>query len=152
MTSNDHDIGVLNDLIETVIDSADGYESAAKASDTSRFLAIFVRRGGERQSLTVQLQSQVRALGGTPEDDGTILASAHRMFLNLRHAVSSDDKTIIDEVESGEDHIKDKFEDALADNELSPPTRAVIADAYDIIKDGHDEIRDLKHAIHGGER
>lgn len=152
MTGKDHDIGILNDLIETVIDSADGYKSAATEADASRFSEIFLRRGTERQLLTKKLQSKVRELGGTPEDDGTVLASAHRMFLNLRRAVSSDDKAVIDDVEAGEDHIKGKFEDALADNALSPTTRAEVLDAYEIIKDGHDEIRDLKHAIHGGER
>ena len=152
MTSSEHDIGILNSLIETVIDSADGYKEAAEEADGSQFSEIFLRRGTERQMLTDRLQSQVLAMGGTPEDDGTLLASAHRAFLNLRHAFSSGDKAVIDEVESGEDHIKGKFEDALADNELTSSTRAVITDAYQVIKDGHDEIRDLKHAIHGGER
>ena len=152
MTSNQHDIDTLNDLIETVIDSADGYQHAIKETETSRFSEIFARRGAERQLLTEQLQAQVRALGGAPEDDGTMLASAHRMFLNLRHAVAGGDQAVIDEVESGEDHIKAKFEDAMKDMEVSATTRTIIEDAYDIVKDGHDEIRDLKHAMHGGER
>jgi uncharacterized protein (TIGR02284 family) len=152
MTSNQHDIDTLNNLIETVIDSADGYQHAIKETETSRFSDIFARRGAERQMLTEQLQAQVRALGGSPEDDGTLLASAHRMFLNLRHAVAGGDQAVIDDVEAGEDHIKAKFEDALADTELSAATRQIIEDAYAIVKDGHDEIRDLKHAMHGGER
>lgn len=46
-------------------------------------------------------------LGGTPEDNGTVLGSAHRMFLNLKSVVTGqDDKAIIAEVEQGEDHIK----------------------------------------------
>ena len=152
MTSNEHDIDTLNDLIETVIDSADGYQHAIKETETSRFSEIFARRGAERQMLTEQLQSQVRMLGGSPEDDGTLLASAHRVFLNLRHAVAGGDKAVIDEVEAGEDHIKAKFEDAMANSELSETTRTMIADAYEIVKEGHDEIRDLKHMMQGGER
>jgi uncharacterized protein (TIGR02284 family) len=147
--STDHDIKVLNSLIETVIDSADGYSEAAKASETSRFTPIFFRRGAERQNLTAQLQSEVRALGGEPEDDGTMLAGAHRMFLNLRNSISSDDVTVVDQVEAGEDHIKHKFEDAIRDNEISPAVKAIIEQAYVVVKDGHDEIRDLKHSLHG---
>lgn len=151
MSSNDHDIRLLNGLIETVIDSADGYQNAASASDASRFTEIFQRRGAERQRLTSELQAQVRALGGTPEDDGTLLASAHRMFTNLRNTASGGDKSVIDDVEAGEDHIKAKFEDAIEDRDVSPATAAVIARAYETVKAGHDEIRDLKHAIHAGE-
>jgi uncharacterized protein (TIGR02284 family) len=148
--STDHDIKTLNSLIETVIDSADGYTQASKEATGSRFTSIFQRRGAERQELTTRLQSKVRELGGTPEDDGTILAGAHRMFLNLRNSMSSDDTTIVDQVEAGEDHIKHKFEDAQRDNELSPAAKADIDEAYLIVKAGHDEIRDLKHSLHAG--
>lgn len=146
--STDHDIKTLNSLIETVIDSADGYSEAAKASEDSRFNPIFFRRGSERQALTADLQNKVRALGGKPEDDGTLLASAHRLFLNLRNSMSTNDVAIVDQVEAGEDHIKHKFEDAIRDTEVSPAVKAIIEDAYVIVKDGHDEIRDLKHSLH----
>lgn len=148
--STEHDIKTLNALIETVIDSADGYTQAAQEIPGSRFTEIFHRRGAERHQLTTSLQAKVRALGGTPEDHGTLLASAHRVFLNLRNAMSSNDTTVIDQVEAGEDHIKHKFEDAQRDNELTPATRADIDEAYLIVKAGHDEIRDLKHALHAG--
>ena len=152
MTTHENDIDVLNSLIETVIDSADGYTHAIKETETSRFSEIFARRGAERHALTRQLQMHVRNLGGTPEDDGTMLASAHRVFINLRHAIAGGDVAVIDEVEAGEDHIKAKFEDAMEDADVSAATKALIAEAYVIVKDGHDEIRDLKHAVHGGER
>ena len=152
MTTHENDIDVLNSLIETVIDSADGYTHAIKETETSRFSEIFARRGAERHALTRQLQMHVRNLGGTPEDDGTMLASAHRVFINLRHAIAGGDVAVIDEVEAGEDHIKAKFEDAMEDRDVSPATQAIIAEAYVAVKEGHDEIRDLKHAVHGGER
>jgi uncharacterized protein (TIGR02284 family) len=146
--STDHDIKTLNSLIETVIDSADGYTQASKETTGSRFNEIFQRRGAERQDLAVRLQSKVRALGGTPEDEGTMLAGAHRMFTNLRNSMSSDDTTVVDQVEAGEDHIKHKFEDAQRDRDVSPATMTDINEAYLIVKDGHDEIRDLKHSLH----
>lgn len=151
MANNDHEISVLNGLIETVIDSADGYKNAAGATETSRFTEIFQRRGSERQRLTTELQTQVRVLGGTPEDDGTLLASAHRMFTNLRNKIAGGDKAVIDEVEAGEDYVKAKFEDAIEDRQVSPSIAAIIQNAYETVKAGHDEIRDLKHAIHAGE-
>jgi uncharacterized protein (TIGR02284 family) len=148
--STEHDVKALNSLIETVIDSADGYTEASKTAGP-RFQEIFQRRGVERRQLTTQLQAKVRALGGEPEEEGTLLAGAHRMFLNLRNSVSSDDVTIVDQVEAGEDHIKHKFEDAQRDRDISPATRADIDDAYLVVKAGHDEIRDLKHALHAAQ-
>lgn len=144
-----HDISTLNGLIATTIDSVDGYTEAAKDSESSRFNSIFVSRATERQQVVSKLQQQVASLGGNAEDDGTLLAGAHRMFLNLKATVTGqDDQAIVDEVERGEDHIKAKYEDALADNDVSPSTKAVIQEAYTSVRRGHDEMRDIKHAMH----
>ncbi len=148
--STDHDIKVMNSLIGTVIDNADGYTEAARAAGGSRYSEIFQRRGAERQELAVRLQGKVRSLGGTPEDDGTMLARAHRMFLSLCNSLSSDETAIVDQAEAGEDHIKHKFAEAQSDREVSPGTMADIHDAYSIIKAGHDEIRDLGRSLHAG--
>ena len=78
-----------------------------------------------------------------------MLASAHRLFVNLRTSVTSADNTaVVDEVERGEDHIKHKFEDAMNDNELSPPAMSAISDVYVSVRNGHDQMRDLKKMLH----
>jgi uncharacterized protein (TIGR02284 family) len=85
---------------------------------------------------------------GTAEDDGTVLGGAHRMFMNLKSVVTGrDEKAIIAEVEQGEDHIKAKFEDAIADGELSPQVMHTIRECFVSIKQRHDEMRDLKHSM-----
>jgi uncharacterized protein (TIGR02284 family) len=135
-------------LIATTLDSVDGYTEAAKDSENSRFTPLFTSRAAERRQVVANLQQQVRSLGGNPEDDGTILAGAHRMFLNLKATLTGkDDKAIINEVEAGEDHIKAKFEDAIADRDLSPAVRAVVEQNYVSVKEGHDEMRDIKHSM-----
>lgn len=148
MSSTSHDISTLNSLIATTIDSVDGYTEAAKDSESGRFGALFTSRAGERRQVASRLQQQVTSLGGNPEDDGTALAGAHRVFLNLKSVITGkDDKAIINEVEAGEDHIKAKFEDAIRDTELSAGVRALIEEAYVSVKQGHDEMRDIKHSM-----
>jgi uncharacterized protein (TIGR02284 family) len=149
MADAKHDISVLNGLIATTLDSADGYTEAAKDADNSRFGAMFTARAGERREVAQSLQSVVASLGGEPEDDGTILAKAHRMFTGLRNSISGGDTVVVDEVERGEDHIKTKFEDAMQDGEVSQPTRTAIEQAYASVRSGHDQMRDLKHSLHG---
>jgi uncharacterized protein (TIGR02284 family) len=150
MTDTNHDISVLNSLIATTLDSVDGYTEAATETNNSSFSTLFNGLASERRQLVSRLQQEVTALGGEAEDDGTILASAHRAFLNLKSAVTGhDDKAIINEVEAGEDHIKAKFEEALEDTELSAPVLTMIGSAYDSVKAGHDEIRDIKHSFQG---
>jgi len=148
MTETSHDIRTLNGLIATTLDSVDGYTEAAKDAQNSRYAQLFTARAGERRQVVTALQAEVSRLGGNPEDDGTVLAGAHRAFLDLKAAVTGqDDKAIVDEVERGEDHIKAKFEAALKDSELSPATMSAIETAYGSVRAGHDEMRDLKHSL-----
>lgn len=148
--SNEHDIKTLNNLIATTLDSAEGYGEAAKDAKSEQLISLFRTRSTERRDAASKLQQGVRSLGGEPEDDGTALASAHRMFVNLRASLTSKDNTaVVDEVERGEDHIKAKFEDAMEDTELSPATMAVITGVYTSVRSGHDQMRDIKKTLHG---
>lgn len=148
-TPNHHDIHVLNSLIETTIDSADGYREAAKETDKANYRTLFEARSFERQQVAADLQGTVRNLGGEPEDDGTILAKAHRAFLDVKHALLRDEQAVVNSVENGEDFIKGKFETALDDSDVSSTTREAIRRAYATVKDGHDQMRDLKHSLEG---
>jgi uncharacterized protein (TIGR02284 family) len=149
MKSN-HDIKTLNSLIETTLDSADGYAEAAKDAKSPQLVPLFSERSSERKQVASTLQQCVRSLGGKPDDDGTVLASAHRMFVNLRASLTSNDnKAVVDEVERGEDHLKSKFESAMKDADLSPDTQASITNAYASVRSGHDQMRDIKRAFHG---
>jgi uncharacterized protein (TIGR02284 family) len=148
MDVRNHDIETLNDLIKTTIDSVDGYRSAAEDADSHQFQSIFFERANERQQVAEELRQHVRALGGDPQDNGSILAGAHRAFMDLRDAVTgSDDQAVIAEVERGEDHIKAKFEDALEDGNLGTETRSMIGQCYESVKSGHDQMRDLKNGM-----
>lgn len=149
--NNDHDIKTLNSLIETTLDSADGYAEAAKDAKSQQLIALFQARSTERKKVAGTLQECVRSLGGDPEDDGTVLASAHRVFVNLRASLTSkDNKAVVEEVERGEDHIKAKFEDAMKDTDVSPATMSVISVAYQSVRSGHDQMRDIKQAFQQG--
>jgi uncharacterized protein (TIGR02284 family) len=142
-----HDIKVLNSLIETTLDSADGYGQAAERASNTSYKNLFSQWSTERRQVVNDLQGQVRVLGGTPDDDGSTLAAGHRMFLKLRDSVTKSDESVIDEVERGEDFIKAKYEEALEDDELSASVKDAVVRAYSSIKSGHDQARDLKHSF-----
>ena len=141
-------IGTLNTLIATTIDSVTGYEESAANVENERFREIFRKRASERQSVVEELRAEVRRLGGNPEDDGSFLGKAHQRFEDLKAAVTGrDEKAIINEVERGEDYIKEKFETALNNSDLSGESRAVVERAYQSVRSGHDQISQLKHGM-----
>jgi uncharacterized protein (TIGR02284 family) len=143
MSSNaTHDISVLNGLIETTIDSVDGYRRSAQEATSSRFSAEFLDRASEREAVVSKLRERVRQLGGNPEDDGSVLAAAHRAFLSLRDKVTGgSDESVIAEVDHGESYLNGKWEAALKDDGLSAETRSLVQQCYESVREGHQRFR-----------
>ena len=143
-------VKVLNSLIETTLDSANGYEEAAENIPDGQLKTLFAERSRRRVDLSRQLQEEVRTFGGTPEHDQSMLGKAHNKFVDLKNAVmgGASEKAVIDEVERGEDFIKGKFEQAMRDDDLPANARAVVSQAYESIRADHDQISALKHSLH----
>ena len=145
---NDHDVSVLNSLIETTIDSVDGYRHSAGEATNPTFADIFRRRAQEREQVVARLRERVVELGGTPEEEGGLLAKAHRRFLSLRDAVSGrDDKAVIAEVDRGESWLNSKWEAALADDKLAADTQRLLRELYQSVRSGHDQWETIHRQI-----
>jgi uncharacterized protein (TIGR02284 family) len=139
MLNQTHDVTVLNSLIETTIDSVDGYRRSAQEATNSRFSEEFLQRASEREDVVSQLRARVRELGGETEDDGSLLAAAHRAFLTLRDKVTgSDDDAVIAEVDRGESYLNGKWEAALSDDGLSAESRTLVQKLYTSVRSGHE--------------
>ena len=148
-THDDRAVKVLNSLIETTMDSAHGYRSAAEGADNPEFKTMFAERAGKREELCRRLQQEVRTFGGEPEDDQSLMGRVHNKFAEMRgDLMGRDDKGVIDEVERGEDVIKAKFEAATRDTDLPEPARQLVTTAYAEVKADHDTISQLKHRMH----
>jgi uncharacterized protein (TIGR02284 family) len=148
MDNRQTEISTLNTLITTLIDSVNGYEDAAANSDAGRFQQIFRERAGERQRVVEDLRAEVRRLGGEPEDSGSFIGKTHQRWLDLKAAVTGrDEKSIINSVETGEDYLKEKFETALKEGDLSGESRAAVERAYQSVRAGHDQISQIKHGL-----
>jgi uncharacterized protein (TIGR02284 family) len=152
METRTTDITTLNTLIGTLLDSVEGYTESAEGVRDPDLRQRFLSRARERQQAVAELQATVARCGGNPEDDATTLGGIHRAFVNLKQAVTgSDDKAILNEVERGEDYLKEKFEAALQMDDLAPEARQAIQRAWDSVKGGHDEMAALKHRREGAE-
>jgi uncharacterized protein (TIGR02284 family) len=144
-----HAVKVLNSLIETTLDSANGYKEAAENVTNPEYRTLFSDRSRARLDLTRRLQAEVRTFGGQPEEDGSVLGALHNKFVDVKTALlgGADDKAVITEVERGEDFIKAKYEMALKDEELPAEARVAITQACEEVRRDHDQMSALKHSL-----
>lgn len=142
----DTNISVLNGLIEVSCDCEEGFRKAAEDAKDPELKTLFSSCMTEYAAAVRELQEQVVALGGKPEDHGSIAGALHRGWVSLRSAVSDrSDRAILEETEKGEDVAKKKFASALQEADLSFDIRALIERQYQSLLRHHDLIRDLRN-------
>ena len=127
MIGKSDDLTILKTLTSTLNDSINGYRESAEKVESQEFRELFNDFARQREQASIELKAEVRRLGGDPDDDGSTLGSLHQAWLDLKTAVTGrDDKAIINEVERGEDYLKEKFETALNDGDLGPDSRSIV--------------------------
>jgi len=144
MDNHDDVVKVLNDLIETCFDGANGFRTAAEGVSEDRLKSLFTDFARQRDQLSAELQSEVQRLGGEPVDSGSVAAAAHRGCMNIKSAVTGkDDGAIIAECERGEDAAVDEYEKALQ-LQMAEETAIIVRRQYAAVKATHDRVRDLE--------
>jgi uncharacterized protein (TIGR02284 family) len=142
--TNDDVISTLNGLIETCKDGQDGFKVAAEGVERSDLKSTFYDLGQQRAQFAGELQSLVREMGGDPETTGSISASLHRGWINIKSAVTGkDEAAILNEAERGEDAAKKAYNDALA-QDLPANVNTVVQTQTQAVIAGHDRIKNLR--------
>tara|TARA_R100000365_G_C2711568_1_gene46813 strand:- start:150 stop:620 length:471 start_codon:yes stop_codon:yes gene_type:complete len=143
---NETTLEKLQKLIRANIDSYNGFHESAEELKDERLATLFRSIGDERSAMAAELQQYVEFNGKEAEDDGSVAAKTHRIWINIRGKLNDGDATVIlIEAERGEDHIKEAYEDVLKDTAGSAMNDVLNAQ-YAKVKAGHDKIRDLRDA------
>jgi uncharacterized protein (TIGR02284 family) len=147
---NDDVIKTLNNLIETCKDGQNGFQTAADGVKNSELKTLFLAYSQQRAQFAGELQNEVLRLGGDPEQTGSVAASLHRGWMDIKSAVTGEDEAaIIAECERGEDSAVSNYKDALSEN-LPENIRSIVQSQYAQIKEAHDRIRALERASSKG--
>jgi uncharacterized protein (TIGR02284 family) len=123
---------VLNQLLRSAHDSADGFRQGASLARNPAFKSLFERRAQERAGLILTLEAEVKSFGADPVSDGTLVGEANRLVTYARDAVArSSDKGLIAELVRREALATRNFE-AVADDGLAPErARKIAAEALE---------------------
>ncbi len=145
-TLADETLNKLQKLIRANIDSYNGFHESAEELDDAGLKTLFKSLGDERSAMASELQNYVEFNGEEAEDDGSVAAKTHRIWINIRGKLNGGDPhVILIEAERGEDHIKEAYEEVLKDTAGSALNDVLLAQ-YARVKAGHDKIRDLRDA------
>lgn len=143
--ATDDVIDTLNDLIETSKDGENGFRECADNVNSPHLKSMFNTFALHCAQSAAELQAEVRRLGGDPESRGSVSASLHRGWINVKTAITGkDEDAVIAECERGEDVAVESYENALK-KDLPPDIRAIVERQYRGTKEHHDRVSALKH-------
>jgi uncharacterized protein (TIGR02284 family) len=140
---HDHVISTLNRLIENCKDGEMGFRTCADGASNLELKSLFEERAQGCAQAALDLQEQVRRLGGLPDEGGSASGVLHRVWVDLRSAVTgTDDQTILAELERGEDVAVNRYRSAL-EEDLPPDIRNLVERQLQGAARNYDEIRNL---------
>jgi uncharacterized protein (TIGR02284 family) len=141
MTAEDS-ISNLNSLIETCRNSELGFAEAARLIDDSRIQTVLEGYAHERAGFVKALQAEVKKLGGTPAESGTVGAALHLGWMDLKSAVTlGSPGAILSACETGEDSVWTHYKHVI-DSDISGESRAIVNKQWEKVKEA---IAHLQH-------
>jgi uncharacterized protein (TIGR02284 family) len=147
VADNDDVIDTLNDLIESSHDGEYGFTECAERVQAPDIKALLLRHAGECRSAAAELATQVRQLGGKPDEGGTASGAMHRGWVSVRGAVSGyTDLAMLEECERGEDVALGRYRKALKEN-LPANIRALVERQAQGAQRNHDQIKAIRDTL-----
>lgn len=149
-TDNDNVISTLNNLIETCKDGENGFRTAANGVKNPELTTLFNTYSQQRAQFAAELQAEVRNLGGDPENTGSVAATLHRGWINIKSTVTGEDEgAVVSECERGEDSAVKNYKEAL-NAALPANVQSILQRQFTQVKEAHDRIRALEKATSAG--
>ena len=126
----------LSSLVQMVIDSAEGYESAAENARAPELKQVLRDQAAKRRQLIADLNAELVRLGGERQERGTTTGAAHQIWTRISAAFKDKDEAAAERVEEGEDYLEKQFREALDRKDWDPATLRILQQAHAHIKEG----------------
>jgi uncharacterized protein (TIGR02284 family) len=150
MASTEQVVSTLNSLIETCRDGQEGFKTAAEGVGSEELKELFYSYAQQRASFVGELQDEVRRLGGEPDTSGSVTASLHRGWMDIRAAVTDgEESSILSECERGEAAALSNYRAAFG-ADLPASVHQIVERQFAEVKEAHNRIRNLGRAAGAG--
>jgi uncharacterized protein (TIGR02284 family) len=138
-------VSILNNLIETCKDGQEGFKTCAEDIKNPELKALFTKHAEECAHAAGELQTEVIALGGTPEDSTSVSGDLHRRWVDVKSIFTGkDEEAVLNEAERGEDVALKAYKEALAEP-LPANVYAIIERQFHGVQRNHDQIKALRN-------
>ena len=153
MENGNKTLELLNDLILINNDRIEGYEKSLKelkeSGEHTDWEQMFLRFIDDSRRYKMQIGAEVQALGKDMEQGTSASGKLHRAWIAVKETFTGHDvHNLLEEIERGEDAIKNAYVDALNSDDLPAYIIDMLDEQMQEILDAHDEIKLLRDSVH----
>jgi uncharacterized protein (TIGR02284 family) len=106
-------LSIIQELIQINLDSRDGLREAASNINKQSVVELFQDIARDRETQAAELSQLVTASGERPQNTGSAMAAAHRVWIDVRSMLGGGLHAMLSEAERGEAYINMKYEYAI---------------------------------------
>ena len=144
---NNESIDILNNLIVLNNDRIDGYKAAYTETYKEELRSMFTDLQETSSQCKIELEAEVKRLGGTPEEGTMILGKLHRGWMDIKAAITgSDSESILSSCKYGEQTIIKAYEDTLGEEveEVNHEQKAMLNRQLNLLKNDYEKVKTMQ--------
>ena len=131
-------LDALNKLLTRSHDAEEGYQEAAENAKDAELKSLFLAQSRQRAEYAMELDREIRAIGGEPDSGTSLLSDLHRAWINIKSSFSSDDdKVTVQECKRGDQQALTDYNDVLQQTDLVASTRELLLRQKQSIETAH---------------
>ena len=146
MSANQKQVDALNKLITTLYDGENGYKESAEDVENTALKSRFRSLAQQRYDFGHEIKPFITQLGGEIKKGGSAAAGIHRVWIDLKSAVTGkDEEAILNEVIRGEESAVNAYQEVLKDNTFSESIRSTLTKQLNKIQSVLNDMRRLEN-------
>ena len=128
-------IDALKTLLTRLVDSREGYRDALDHVESTHVKGILSQFMERRDRNASEVRAYLVKEGHSVDEDGSLLASAHRTFMDVKDSLTgSDDSATLAEIVRGEKTLLSAYDDALTAAGGADPEYAFLTEQHASLK------------------
>lgn len=137
-------LDALNKLLTRSHDAENGYQEAAENAKDAELKSLFLAQSRQRAEFAMELDREIRTLGGDPDTGTSLLSDLHRAWINIKSTFSgNDDKATVQECQRGDKEALDEYTSVLQETDLVASTRELLLRQKQSIESAHNSMARL---------
>lgn len=142
---HDTTVNQLNQLLEKSYDAEKGYKKAIENTDSTRLKTFFQERASMRSQFATEIHNELHKLNEEPTTKGSAAGSAHRTWMDIKNAFTSDnEEAILEECIRGEKASVEDYKEALKTDTLLTEVKSVIENQLKMIENTLNTVKKLE--------